>query len=122
LSVIKTDLLQNRLGTSHPAVTNADFVKAWDKSLYSAGVPSIISAFGISSLGDFATGYIKHNLVALYASSTTAAAYANSRANSVMLGMYADVVSPLYASTEISNTTTTQSDTASSMLTVGILA
>ena len=29
MSTMKADLLQNRLGTSHPAVTKADFVKAW---------------------------------------------------------------------------------------------
>ena len=56
MSVIKTDLLQNRLGTSHPAVTKADFVKKWGVVDIQVNPPAFRVAYGCSSVTDISLG------------------------------------------------------------------
>jgi hypothetical protein len=68
MSTIKTDLLQNRLGTSHPAVTKADFVKAWWRGLYTGGVPATQAGLNISSINDSALGNVALNFASVFAS------------------------------------------------------
>ena len=67
MSTIKTDLLQNRLGTSHPAVTKADFVKAYG---YVNQIPpgqSFGYTFNVASTSDDGNGLTSYNLTAPFA-------------------------------------------------------
>jgi len=65
MSVIKTDLLQNRLGTSHPAVTKADFVKAWG-SVNQTGTQALGAQFNVSSVNDGGVGLTTFLLVSSF--------------------------------------------------------
>jgi len=69
MSIVKTDLLQNRLGTSHPAVTKGEFVKAWGNA-NQVGTTSIRFSFGVSSLTDAAVGITYFNLTSPMQSTT----------------------------------------------------
>jgi len=72
MSVIKTDLLQNRLGTSHPAVTKADFVKAWSLITNVPVTPAIRASFNIASLTDSGPGNCQQNFTSLMQSANFA--------------------------------------------------
>lgn len=65
MSTIKTDLLQNRLGTSHPAVTRGNFVHG-RINFSMQGAQTNRSSFNISSLVDSATGNSNLNYTTPY--------------------------------------------------------
>ena len=65
MSTMRTDLLQNRLGTSHPAVTKATFVKGY-AHINQFG-PSFGMTFNASSLTDGGNGITYVELTAVMA-------------------------------------------------------
>ena len=76
MSTMRADLLSNRLGTSHPAVTRADFVKAWAQINQTVATANLVVSFNVSSLSDTGVGAATLALTATFSGNNAMAGVA----------------------------------------------